>query len=222
MSEYKRPVRSFVKRAGRMTQAQQQGIEQGFARYGKRAEQGVLDPQAVFARQADLILEIGFGMGHAFMQQVQAHPEADFIGVEVHTPGVGSVLHEALDRNVSNLVVYHEDANEVLAQAIADGALSKVQLFFPDPWPKRRHHKRRLLNPPFISLLMPKIRPGGVLHLATDWVPYAEHMEAVMQQYPQFQPIGLAQVPYPRYSTRFERRGESLGHKINDLGYKLG
>jgi tRNA (guanine-N7-)-methyltransferase len=222
MSEHKRQIRSFVKRAGRMTPAQQRGMDQGFGRYGRTCEQGRLGPQASFNRAADWVLEIGFGMGHAFLQQVKAHPEAGFIGVEVHTPGVGSVLNAALDSEVENLLVYCEDANEVLDKAIPDGSLTKLQLFFPDPWPKKRHHKRRLLNPPFIDRLLPKLKPGGVLHLATDWVPYAEHMQEVMQQYPQFHHLAAEGVIYPRHSTRFERRGEGLGHEITDLVYRLG
>lgn len=209
----RREIRSFVQRTGRMTPAQQRGLDQGFSRYGRKSEQGVLS----LARDAERVFEIGFGMGYAFVEQVRANPEVDFIGVEVHTPGVGSVLNEALEHGLDNLVVYSEDANQVLDRCIEDGSLTKLQLFFPDPWPKKRHHKRRLVQPAFIEKILPKLKQGGVIHFATDWEPYAEHMLEVLQQFPQLQ--ASAEVYLPRFSTRFERRGLKLGHKVTDLVY---
>lgn len=211
--QHKRQIRSFVQRAGRMTAAQQRGIDQGFARYGRKSEQGILIP----ARNAEQVLEIGFGMGHAFIEQVRANPSVDFIGVEVHTPGVGSVLNEALEYDLQNLVVYSEDANQVLDQCITDQSLSKIQLFFPDPWPKKRHHKRRLVQTVFIEKILPKLKMGGTLHFATDWEPYAEHMLEILEQFPQLK--ASHQTYLPRFSTRFERRGLKLGHKVTDLWY---
>jgi tRNA (guanine-N7-)-methyltransferase len=219
--KYKREIRSFVLRAGRMTPAQQRGMEQGFARYGVSSSQGLLDPVARFGRDENRILEIGFGMGHAFLEQVESNPDADFIGVEVHTPGVGSVLNKALDSDLPNLVVYNEDVNAVLNQSLPDNSLAKVQLFFPDPWPKKRHHKRRLVSLPFVELIAQKLKPGGVFHMATDWAPYAEYMEEVMATCPIFskQDLAIDAIFLPRFSTRFERRGVALGHEVADLVY---
>lgn len=218
--KYQRKIRSFVLRQGRMTPAQQRGMEQGFECYGITSEQGPLDAMACFGRDADRVLEIGFGMGHAFLKQVQANPDVDFIGVEVHTPGVGSVLNKALDVELTNLAVYNEDVMQVLQKAIPDGSLTKLQLFFPDPWPKKRHHKRRLVSLDFIGLVAQKLKSAGIFHMATDWEPYAEYMEEVMASSPQFVRIKEDNIPLPRFSTRFERRGLALGHAVVDLAYQ--
>lgn len=215
----RRPIRSFVKRTGRMTASQKRGLGAAFSCYGLFSQQGLLDPSVRFGRDVDRVLEIGFGMGHAFLEQIQANPAVDFIGVEVHSPGVGRLLGSALDTGVKNLVVYSEDVNLVLQQAIPDASLSKVQLFFPDPWHKKRHHKRRLVSAPFVSLVGQKLKIGGQFHLATDWEPYAEHMIQVMDSSPVFKKENLDSIRFSRFSTRFERRGISLGHVITDLLY---
>lgn len=217
---YKRQIRSFVKRTGRMTPAQQRGMEQGFSRYGLSHDQGGLDPTACFGRDADRVLEIGFGMGHAFIEQIKANPQTDFIGIEVHTPGVGSVLNAALDADLQNLVVYNEDAIAVLDQAIPDASLTKLQLFFPDPWPKKRHNKRRIVTPAFVAMVFRKLKAGGQFHMATDWEPYAEFMCEIIAQASGFGRLNTEFVLYPRFSTRFERRGERLGHNVTDLVYQ--
>ena len=215
----RRRIRSFVKRTGRITPAQHRGIEQGFARYGLTSEEGLLDSAVFFGRNVDRVLEIGFGMGDAFIEQVQANPGVDFIGVEVHSPGVGSLLKAALDNSVTNLAVYSEDVNTVLQEAIPDGSLSKAQLFFPDPWPKKRHHKRRLVSASFVALVAKKLKTGGQLHLETDWEPYAEQMITVMEASSEFRKENPDNIRFPRFSTRFERRGVLLGHRIVDLAY---
>jgi tRNA (guanine-N7-)-methyltransferase len=220
MIDHKRKIQSFVRRAGRITKAQQRGLTRGFERYGLKTEAGPFSSEALFHRQSDIVLEVGFGMGEAFFQQIQHYPEVDFIGVEVHAPGVGRLLNLALEKDTSNLAVYFEDVNDVLEQAIPERSLTKVQLFFPDPWPKKRHHKRRLVTRTFIERIQSKLKPDGMLHMATDWVPYADQMKAVMSEFKSFQPVELSQVLYPRFSTRFERRGENLGHQVIDCVYK--
>lgn len=216
-----RRVRSFVLREGRLTDGQRQALETLWARYGLERESGVLDPRAVFGRDAPRILEIGYGMGQSLAAMAAAEPDKDFIGIEVHRPGVGALLMATRDAGLNNLRSYCDDAVDVLKLCIADGSLSRVQLYFPDPWPKKKHHKRRIVQPEWVELIHTKLAPGGVLHMATDWEDYAEHMMAVMNQAEGFvNDAGAGQFsPRPswRPETKFERRGEKLGHGVWDL-----
>jgi tRNA (guanine-N7-)-methyltransferase len=216
-----RRVRSFVLRHGRMTPGQRRAFEEQWPRFGLAREQGPLDAQRVFGRAAPLVLEIGFGMGDSLADMAQASPERDFIGIEVHRPGVGRLLNAAAERGLDNLRIYCDDAVEVLRDCIADDSLDRVQIYFPDPWPKKKHHKRRLIQPHFVQLLRRKLRPGGLLHLATDWQDYAEHMLAVLEDSEGLVNGAAAGAYSPRPDwrpvTKFERRGAGLGHGVWDL-----
>lgn len=178
----------------------------------------------VFGREADTVLEIGFGMGASLVEMAANAPELNFIGVEVHKPGVGACLGEAGNAGISNLRVYHHDAVEVLENAIPDSSLARVQLFFPDPWHKKRHHKRRIVQPEFVELLRRKLKIGGVFHMATDWENYAEHMLEVMSAAPGYQNQSDTQTYVPRPDhrplTKFENRGQRLGHGVWDLMFE--
>lgn len=218
-----RSIRSFVVRAGRMTAAQKKSLADGMPHFGLHIEDGLLDQGAVFGRQAPLTLEIGFGMGHSLMENARLHPARDFIGIEVHPPGVGKLLALVAEHGLRNIRIYQHDAIAVLAHCIADASLDCLQLFFPDPWPKKKHHKRRLVQPDFAERVRSKLAIGGRLHMATDWQPYAEHMLAVMEAAPGFRnasgPGQYAPRPADRPHTKFERRGERLGHGVWDLIY---
>lgn len=216
-----RGVRSFVVRAGRMTTAgQQQALERLWPRYGLTLEQGMLDQQVVFGRKAPLVFEIGFGMGGSLTAMAKAAPEQDFIGVEVHPPGIGTILRAIEAEGLHNLRIYQADATEVLRHCIADGSLQTLQIFFPDPWHKKRHHKRRLVQAEFVQQLRPKLATGGVLHLATDWEPYAEQMLQVLTAAEGFRNCAgtaLWASEHKRPLTKFEQRGQRLGHGVWDL-----
>ncbi|MES2603936.1 MAG: tRNA (guanosine(46)-N7)-methyltransferase TrmB, partial [Pseudomonadota bacterium] len=181
-----RTVHSFVIRAGRMTDAQQAARDRMWPQFGLEVANGVIDPQVVFGRSAPLVLEIGFGMGTSLVEMAKAAPEKNFIGIEVHPPGIGNVLKLAQQEQVTNLRIYQADANVVLEKCLTDAGLDCVQIFFPDPWHKTRHHKRRMIQPGFVAALRPKIAIGGVLHLATDWEPYAKQMMEVLSAAPGF------------------------------------
>ncbi|MEA3588670.1 tRNA (guanosine(46)-N7)-methyltransferase TrmB [Pseudidiomarina sp. 1APP75-27a] len=220
---YIRRIRSFVKREGRLTKGQASALERSWPTMGLKHEDGLLDLGKVFGREADTIVEIGFGMGHSLVAMAAAAPEKNFIGIEVHRPGVGACLMEAEEQGVTNLRVFEHDAVEVLQDCIADEALAGVQVFFPDPWHKKRHHKRRLIQPEFVEQLRRKLRIGGVLHLATDWENYAEHMLEVMQNASKWQNLSATNdyIPRPdeRPLTKFEKRGARLGHGVWDLKF---
>jgi tRNA (guanine-N7-)-methyltransferase len=177
-----------------------------------------IKPVEIFGRDAPLVLEIGSGMGETTAQIAQAHPEADFIAVEVHGPGVGSLLNRIAALGLTNLKVIRHDAIHVLQHMIADGSLAAIHLFFPDPWPKKRHHKRRLVQPSFVSLMKEKLSGGAIVHLATDWPDYAEHMASVFSKDPLFEPAGGGFVK--RTQTKFETRGKRLGNPIRDLYFR--
>jgi tRNA (guanine-N7-)-methyltransferase len=219
-----RGIKSFVLRAGRTTLGQQRALEQGWPVYGLELESGVQDFDVLFGRRAARTLEIGFGMGHSTLQMAAAAPEQDFIGVEVHRPGVGALLNGAMAQNLSNLRVYSCDAVQVLRQCVAGDSLDRVLLFFPDPWHKARHHKRRIVQPTFAELVRSKLKIGGVLHMATDWEPYAQHMLEVMRAAPGYRNQapdgGYVARPAERPVTKFERRGERLGHGVWDLKFE--
>lgn len=216
-----RAIRSFVLRTGRMTKGQESAYEQFWPLAGLSLADGPLDSAACFGRAAPLVFEIGFGMGQSLVEMAAAAPDTDFIGVEVHKPGVGRLLMAMGEQQLTNLRVYCDDAVEVLARCIADESLDRVQVYFPDPWHKKKHHKRRLIQPTFVQQLRKKLKPGGVLHLATDWEHYAEHMLEVMSAAEGFQnKAGAGEYsPRPDYRplTKFEQRGQRLGHGVWDL-----
>ncbi|MGM0785380.1 MAG: tRNA (guanosine(46)-N7)-methyltransferase TrmB [Pseudomonadota bacterium] len=223
---HRRGIKSYVLRAGRMTQAQTRGLEEVWPRLGLTLADGRQDLDALFGRVAPRVVEIGFGMGASLIEQAERHPETDFIGIEVHAPGVGKLLDEADKRGLTNLRVYREDALAVLEQCLPEASLDGVQLYFPDPWPKKKHHKRRIVQPAFVALIRTRLKPGGTLHLATDWQAYAEWMAEVMEAAPGFANTATAETaPYVlrpafRPLTKFEARGERLGHGVWDLIYR--
>ncbi|MEQ3512973.1 tRNA (guanosine(46)-N7)-methyltransferase TrmB [Pseudoalteromonas sp. SS15] len=222
--KYIRKVRSFVKREGRLTKGQAAAIEKCWSSMGLEHSQGLLDFSQVFGNDNDVVLEIGFGMGKSLVEMAKNAPHLNFIGIEVHRPGVGACLMEADEAGLTNLRVFEHDAVEVLADCIADGSLTTMQLFFPDPWHKKRHHKRRIVQPEFVESLRQKLKIGGVFHMATDWENYAEHMLEVMTAAPGYENISETQdyVPRPdnRPLTKFEQRGHRLGHGVWDLMFK--
>ncbi len=211
-------------RAGRMTDGQQRGLDQGLPRFGLSVEAGAPDFDALFGRAAPRTLEIGFGMGQSLLEMAAAAPEQDFIGVEVHRPGVGALLNGLLTQQLTNVRVYPCDAMEVLRTCVADASLDRLLLFFPDPWHKARHHKRRIVQPAFVQLVRQKLKVGGVLHMATDWAAYAEQMLEVLSAAPgyhnQASDGGYVPRPEERPVTKFERRGERLGHGVWDLKFQ--
>ena len=210
-----RHVRSFVRRAGRQTKAQQRALSELWPRFGI-GPGGPLDLRALFGRKAPCILEIGFGNGDALVSMAAEAPERNFLGAEVHVAGVGHCLLGIEQRGLGNVRLLMQDAVEVLRERLADGSLAGVHLFFPDPWHKKRHYKRRLVQPDFVALLAARIAPGGYLHVATDWPEYALHIKAVMAASAAF---GVAESGGGRPRTRFEARGERLGHPIWDATY---
>ena len=218
-----RSVKTFVVRRGRMTAAQREALDVLWPLYGLDQEAGLMNGAAIFGRKGPLVLEIGFGMGTSLITMAAAEPGTDFIGVEVHPPGVGNILKELHARQLANLRIYQGDAKDVLAQCIPDGCLARIQIYFPDPWHKKRHFKRRLIQPDFVMELKSKLCPGGVIHLATDWEPYAEQMMDVLTRTPglenAFGPGNWAR-GHERPPTKFELRGKRLGHGVWDLVFR--
>ena len=214
----KEGIRSYVLRQGRITPAQQRALDELYPRFGLAFSDSLLSAEAVFRRRAPLVLEIGSGMGETTAAIAAEHPEADFIAVEVHGPGVGSLLNRIAAAGLANVRVIRHDAVEVLEHMVPDGKLAAVPLFFPDPWPKKRHHKRRLVQPAFASLLARKLAAGGVVHAATDWPGYAEQIAEIFTKSDLFEPSesGFVQRPV----TKFEARGRRLGHPIRDLYFR--
>ena len=211
-----RPVRSYVLRQGRTTPAQARALETLYPKYGlPYTGEPLRNP---FGRSAPLVLEIGSGMGETTAAIARARPDADFIAVEVHAPGVGSLLNRIEKEQLANLRVIRHDAVEVLERMIDDASLAAIHLFFPDPWPKKRHHKRRLVQPEFAALAARRLAPGGVLHAATDWPDYAQQMSEVFSGESLFLPAGKGFVERP--PTKFEARGRRLGHPIRDLYFR--
>ena len=216
------PIRSFVLRQGRVSPAQARAHRELLPRYGIAFAHAPLDFDAVFGRRAPRILEIGFGMGETTAAIAAAHPEQDYIGIEVHTPGVGSLLKQIGEMGLANVRVIQHDAVEVLTHMIPPGSLDGAHVFFPDPWPKKRHHKRRLLQPPLVALLASRLAAGGYVHVATDWEEYAEQVLAVMRGEPLLENTadGFAPRPASRPETRFESRGLRLGHGVRDIVFR--
>ena len=213
------PIRSFVRRQGRMTDAQKRALITLWEVYGIEFNDYYLNLDDCFGRRAKRVLEIGFGNGEALLHLAQNHSEIDYLGIEVYAPGIGHLLLKLHQLGLNNVRIIHADASDVLSQQLAAASLSRVHIFFPDPWPKKRHHKRRLIQPDFIDLIAQKLMPGGYLHLATDWQNYAEHMLSVMQTNPAFINIshGFSKHSHERTVTKFERRGRRLGHDVWDL-----
>lgn len=214
-------LRSFVRRQGRMTEGQNRAMETLWQDYGLELQQGPLDFAELFGNDGNVVLEIGFGDGVSLLQMAQAAPEKNFIGVEVHRPGVGKLINDAHHAGVSNIKVFCDDAIDVLQKCVQDNSLDGVQLFFPDPWHKKRHNKRRIVQPEFAQQIRAKLKIGGYFHMATDWEPYSEHMLEVMSVAEGYRNQAESNQfsPKPDYRpiTKFERRGERLGHGVWDL-----
>ena len=218
-----RPIRSFVLRQGRQTEAQKRAFDLHWPALGLHYRGEPRDYDALFGRHAPRVVEIGFGNGEQLLFAAAREATRDFIGIEVHGPGVGRLLNAAAAGNLRNLRVYQHDAVEVLREEVAPASLDEVRIYFPDPWHKKRHHKRRLVQAEFVGLICERLRPGGLLHLATDWENYAEHMWDVLDAEPRLRnragPRGTVPRPEWRRQTHFETRGQKLGHGVWDLLY---
>lgn len=221
---YVRKVQSFVKREGRLTKGQAAALEKYWPTMGIDYQSEAISLTETFGNDAPVVLEIGFGMGQSLVEMASNEQDKNFIGIEVHTPGVGACLAAAAEAGLKNLRVMEHDAVEVLKNTIADNSVSRVQLYFPDPWHKKRHHKRRIVQPEFVQLLRQKLKTDGLFHMATDWENYAEHMLEVMETQEGYQNTSETNqyVPRPDFRplTKFEQRGHRLGHGVWDLIYR--
>jgi tRNA (guanine-N7-)-methyltransferase len=219
---HRRSIRSFVKREGKITTGQSNAIAQLWPSYGINLEQGALDLNALFEREAFTILEIGFGNGMSLAEMAEQHPKQNFFGIEVHNPGVGSLLVQVKKRALENVRVSRDDAVEVFEQQIHNASLERVQIFFPDPWHKKRHHKRRLIQADFVALLVAKLKPRGIIHVATDWQNYAEQILSVLSLNPDLRNTANEYADQPDYrpSTKYEERGRRLGHGVWDIVFE--
>ncbi|MCW7538253.1 tRNA (guanosine(46)-N7)-methyltransferase TrmB [Aquabacterium sp. A7-Y] len=217
-----RSIRSYVMRAGRTTEGQARALAELSPRFVLPYQETLLDVEASFGRRAPTVFEIGFGMGEATAHIASVRPEDNFIGCEVHEPGVGALLKRIAEKHLTNLRIVRHDAVQVLEHMIAPASLAGVHVFFPDPWHKKRHHKRRLIQPPFVALLASRLAPGGYLHCATDWQPYAEQMLDVLTAEPALRNTAADYAPKPDYRplTKFENRGLRLGHGVWDLVFR--
>ena len=223
--EYReKSIRSYVVRAGRMTEAQRKAFEVSWPVYGLKLADGAINTDVVFGRTGQKVLEIGFGMGTSLIEMAVASPNTDFIGVEVHPPGVGTLMNSARIEDLSNLRVYLADANDVLEECFATQSIDRLQLYFPDPWHKKKHNKRRIVKSTFVQQVRAKLRSGGILHMATDWQHYAEQMMETLSEAEGFENCAGAgqysERPSYRPITKFEKRGEKLGHGVWDLVFK--
>lgn len=218
-----RQIRSFVRREGRLTRGQQRALEELWPVYGIDNGNTLIKLNKEFNRDAPKVLEIGFGNGHSLVQMAVDFPENDYLGIEVHRPGVGSLLLLLREKKLNNVRVMCDDAVDILKHRIEDHSLDRIQIFFPDPWHKKRHHKRRIIQMDFIALIARKLKPGGILHMATDWENYAHHMTEVMKQMLEFENTckngDYVERPVYRPLTKFEQRGQRLGHQVWDLVY---
>ncbi|MCC5812518.1 MAG: tRNA (guanosine(46)-N7)-methyltransferase TrmB [Ectothiorhodospiraceae bacterium] len=219
-----RAIRSFVRREGRLTEAQRRALDELQARWGVPFSERTLAFAALFGREAPVVMEIGFGNGESLAEMAAADPERNYLGVEVHRPGVGRLLNLVEQQGLRNVRVICHDAVEVLRGQIPDASLAGVQLYFPDPWPKKRHHKRRIVQPAWVELVADKLKAGGELHMATDWESYAQHMLEVLEACPAFEntagPGNYSPHRGRRPQTKFERRGLRKGHGVWDLIYR--
>ena len=222
--EQLRSIRSFVRREGRLTSGQHRAFDTYWEYFGLDADSTLSALDTVFGRRAPRVLEIGFGDGETLAAMAYAHPETDYLGIEVHRPGVGHLLLRAQALELTNLRIICADAVDVLRRQLPEACLDHVQIFFPDPWPKKRHHKRRLIQPDFVALVARKLKAGAHLHLATDWEDYARHMLEVLQATDDFSNAGdsdpFAGRSAGRPLTKFERRGQRLGHEVRDLIFR--
>ena len=219
---YLRKVRSFVLRTGRLSDYQRDMMNNNWANLGLDYQNSPFDFQAIFGNNNPVVLEIGFGMGRSLVEMAEQNPDRNYIGIEVHTPGVGACIAYALEKGVKNLRVICHDATEILRDSVADGTLGGLQLYFPDPWQKAKHHKRRIVQPEFITRVLTKLRSNGFIHFATDWENYAEHMLEVLRQFENELENTSATndfIPRPGFRplTKFEERGYRLGHGVWDL-----
>jgi tRNA (guanine-N7-)-methyltransferase len=222
--DHPRAIRSFVTRGGRITTAQERALQELWPRYGIEPGAAPLDLDAFFGRRARRVAEIGFGNGDNLLALAASRPDEDFLGIEVHRPGVGRLLLQLQERALGNVRVVCRDAVEVLERDLGGPCLDEILILFPDPWPKKRHHKRRLIQPAFVALLAERLREGGALRLATDWEPYAAEMLTTLSAQARLRNVSLEGgfIPRPagRSPTRFERRGERLGHQVWDLEFR--
>lgn len=220
--EHPRAIRSFVLRQGHMTAAQQRAIDTLWPRYGLDYRAETLDLAQTFGRAAPKVLEIGFGMGAATAEIARRLPDTDFLAADVHGPGVGNLLKLIEEQGIANIRVMRHDAVEIVENMLADNSLDGIHIFFPDPWHKKRHHKRRLIQAPFVAKLLPKLKSGGYIHLATDWEEYAAQMLDVLRAFPGLENTAADYAPTPAYrpETKFEARGKRLGHGVWDLVFK--
>lgn len=215
---HKRRIRSYVRREGRMTPAQRRRLEQTWPQYGLSETGGPLNWVEVFGRDAPRTLEVGFGKGENLLALAAAAPEEDFIGIEVYKTGTGRLLRRLEEEGVTNVRLFLADAVEVMRRRIPAASIDRLLILFPDPWPKKRHHKRRLVQPAFADLAAEVLKSDGLWHLATDWAPYAQQMRQVLDAHPEF--VAADVEPDARDETRFERRGRKLGHEVTDLVYR--
>lgn len=223
--EYReKSIRSYVVRAGRMTEAQRRAFDTHWPNYGLRLADGLIDPDEVFSRAGEKVIEIGFGMGDSLVQMASSAPETDFIGIEVHPPGVGTLLNNAGAEQLTNLKVYLADANDVLEECFGADSIDRLQLYFPDPWHKKKHNKRRIVQASFVQQIRRRLRFHGIIHMATDWQPYAEQMMETLTDAEGFEncagPGNYSARPDWRPMTKFEKRGERLGHGVWDLLFR--
>lgn len=220
----RRTIRSFVRRAGRLTPSQQRALDELWPDYGVQYADSPIDFTALFKREAPVVVEIGFGNGESLVEQATANPDCDFLGIEVHEPGVGHCLLKAEEADIHNLKIIAHDAVEVLGNQVPAGSLSRLNLYFADPWPKKRHHKRRIVQPDFVDLVASRLADGGTFNIATDWANYAEHIDEVLSQSDRFARIEYREhdggEPFDRPQTKFERRGLRKGHRISDWCYE--
>jgi tRNA (guanine-N7-)-methyltransferase len=221
--EFTRKIRSFVRREGRLTTGQQHALDTLWPKYGIDMSDTALDLGSIFGNEQPVILEIGFGNGDSLAQMAKGNPGLNYLGIEVHRPGVGHLLYLIEEQGIKNLRIMSEDAVEIIRNQIPEQALTGVQLFFPDPWPKKKHHKRRIVQAEFVKLIASRLKPGGFFHMATDWENYAEHMLEVMSAAEDFENSTKEGdfIPRPdsRPLTKFEQRGQRLGHGVWDLLY---
>lgn len=222
-AKHQRTIRSFVLRQGRITPAQQRAFELHWPRFGIDWTEESRNLDTLFGRAAPRVLEIGFGNGEALARASESDPQRDYLGIEVHRPGVGRLMNALAARDARNVRIWNHDAVAVLERAIPAESLDEVRIWFPDPWHKKRHHKRRLIQPGFAQLLATRVKPGGLLHLATDWADYAAQMREVLDANPAWRNRsdgdGYSPRPPSRIATRFEQRGRALGHGVWDLLY---
>ncbi len=217
-------MRSFVLRGGRLTEGQKRALTELWPRFGIAESTGMLDFRQLFGNTGTVVLDIGFGNGESTWQMAHDRPDENYLGVEVHRPGIGHLLLKIEQHKLENIRVACEDAVEFVRLRISDGSLGVVRLYFPDPWPKKRHHKRRIVQPGFVNLLAHKLAYDGVFHVATDWTDYAEHVLTVMASCSQFENVSemgdYSPRPASRVVTRYENRGRKLGHQVYDLIFR--